>query len=130
MQTSKVIYKRWYENNKLEIRAKKSALMRKLRSENPNKYKSHAVKCANKLKESLFNIYGKKCSNCNFSDVRAITLDHKNNNGAKERKEIGERGCYRRALKPENFNDYQMLCMNCQFIKRREPGGDWHRPMG
>ena len=44
------------------------------------------------------------------------------NNGSQERKELGERGVYRRAKAMHRPDEYQILCMNCQFIKRHEDG--------
>ena len=55
-----------------------------------------------------------------FDDIRALTLDHVLNNGAEERKKLSPRGVYRRSLNPKNKKEYQILCMNCQFIKRVE----------
>lgn len=57
---------------------------------------------------------------CGYSDIRALTLDHVLNNGAEERKRIGERGVYNRCLRDDVTDEYQILCMNCQFIKRVE----------
>ena len=72
--------------------------------------------------------YGKgklACVKCGFEDVRALTIDHINNDGAEHRKKISGRnlpdgriGMWLRARDyPEG---YQTLCMNCQFIKEAE----------
>lgn len=61
------------------------------------------------------------CVRCGFSDIRALTLDHVNGNGADDRKLRGSGGrlyfYLRRFGYPEG---YQTLCMNCQFIKAHE----------
>lgn len=51
-------------------------------------------------------------------DMRALSLDHVNNNGSAERTELGIRGTYRRAKAEYRPDEYQILCMNCNFIKR------------
>lgn len=94
--------------------------MRKLRRENPEKYRAHSKKSIKALKDRVFIKYGLTCARCGFYDRRALTLDHVLNNGAEERKAIGERGVYRRSLLDEFTDEYQVLCMNCQFIKRVE----------
>lgn len=119
-------YKKWYEKNKEVIREYKRNNMRKYRKQNPDHYRAQSRKSKRKLVDQVFNKYGLKCVRCGFNDRRALTLDHVMNNGAEERKAIGERGVYRRSLKDQHTNEYQVLCMNCQFIKRREHGGDWY----
>lgn len=114
-------YQKWYDANKESIREYKRNMMRKLRAENPDHYRKQSRAAKKKLKDAVFDIYGRVCQ-CGFSDERALTLDHKLNNGAEERKSLGERGVYRRALLPEYHHEYQTLCMNCQFIKRVEAG--------
>lgn len=115
-------YKRWYEAHKDEARAKKRETMKRLRAENPEKYARHSRESKQRLKNRLFEVYGDKCVLCGFDDKRALTLDHVKNNGAEERKELSERGVYRRALEHQNKGDYRILCMNCQFISRHEAG--------
>jgi hypothetical protein len=64
------------------------------------------------------------CVKCGFTDIRALTIDHINNDGYAHRKTLGlsGRGFYY-WLKRENFPEgFQTLCMNCQFIKREETG--------
>jgi len=116
----RIRYKRWYEANKDEIRKRKRRLMRKLRAENPEKYAAQSRAAKKRLKDKVFAMYGAACSCCGFSDMRALTLDHVLNNGAEERKELGERGVYNRAIERHRSNEYRILCMNCQFIKRVE----------
>lgn len=59
------------------------------------------------------------CVICGFDDIRALSIDHINNDGAEHRKKIGCDIC--RWLVKSNFpKGYQTLCMNCQLIKRAE----------
>lgn len=60
-----------------------------------------------------------------ITDIRVLTIDHINGNGAKQRKKIGKALSsghpFYRWLRNNNYpNGYQVLCMNCQFIKRIE----------
>jgi hypothetical protein len=58
------------------------------------------------------------CVRCGFSDVRALQIDHVSGGGRKELAAIGRCGIYRRVIKESA--DYQLLCANCNWIKRSE----------
>jgi hypothetical protein len=59
-----------------------------------------------------------KCQRCGFADIRALTIDHVHGGGNKHRKELGGSGRLYYWLKKNNYPEgYQVLCMNCQFIK-------------
>jgi hypothetical protein len=94
--------------------------MLKRRQENPELHRKQSRESKARLKSALFDLYGHVCARCGFNDKRALTLDHKLNNGNKERKELGERGVYAKARNTHLPDEYQILCMNCQFIKRCE----------
>lgn len=115
-------YRHWYEKNKEAVRQYKRELMRRARQNKPELYAAHSRKAKSKFKEALFQMYGKVCILCSFTDKRALTIDHVRNNGAKERKLLGQGGWYRKALAQYRPDEYRVLCMNCQFITRIEAG--------
>ena len=59
------------------------------------------------------------CSKCGFDDIRALSIDHINGGGNIQREFIHE-NFYRWLIKNNYPEGYQVLCMNCQFIKRKE----------
>jgi len=119
MSTNRAEYDRkYYESHREVIRKQKAENMRRYRVENPEKHRKMSRDAKAKLKEQLFEMYGHTCAVCGFSDKRALTLDHINQNGNEERKALGERGVYRRALAEYRPDEYRTLCMNCQFIER------------
>lgn len=63
-------------------------------------------------------MYGGKCARCGFTDSRALQLDHINGGGTKEHKRSSSYSVHKRAL--EGANDLQLLCANCNWIKRYE----------
>lgn len=115
-------YRRWYEKNKDAARERKRINMRAARARDPERYRAHGVAYRERLKRRFFEMYGDTCAGCGFDNPKALTLDHVNHNGNKERREMGERGPYRRATEKHRPEEYQVLCMNCQFIKRVDPG--------
>lgn len=61
-----------------------------------------------------------KCKMCGYTDIRALSIDHILGKGTTHRKQTKGGGYYLYSwLKKNNYPDgYQVLCMNCQFIKR------------
>ncbi len=81
-----------------------------------------------RIKKRIISYYSKstmKCKKCGFSDLRALSIDHLNGGGNNHLKEI-KGGLYSWIIK-NNFPKkmFQVLCMNCQWIKRVE--NDEHR---
>ena len=74
-------------------------------------------------KLNLFEFLGKKCLHCGFTDHRALQIDHVFGGGSKSRKEkrIVSYKAYSKIIK-ENPQEYQLLCANCNWIKRHENG--------
>lgn len=68
------------------------------------------------------NILGGKCKRCGFSDKRALQIDHINGGGLKELRRIGGYKIYLRIINGDNSvrREYQILCANCNWIKRYE----------
>ena len=84
-------------------------------------YKEKAKEKQKRLKLEVLRHYSPdlKCR-CGFSDVRALSIDHIKGNGFKHRKEIGNVNFYQ-WIKKNNFpKGFQVLCFNCQWIKRVE----------
>lgn len=69
-----------------------------------------------------------KCAKCGFSDIRALALDHINNDGYKHRRKVGrgdKDGCpscmmYVWIIRNNFPPIFQVLCFNCNIIKERE----------
>jgi hypothetical protein len=76
-----------------------------------------------RMRASAVEILGGVCRRCGFADSRALQIDHVNGGGSKERKNRPFTGSFHRVviksvLKKEN--KYQLLCANCNWIKRHE----------
>lgn len=101
-----------YRNEHLECLKKKS----RVRTE---KYRQ-------KIKEIVIDHYscgGNRCSQCGFCDIRALDIDHINNNGNVERKEkklLGGSTTYLYLIRNKFPEGYQVLCKNCNWIKHVE----------
>jgi len=61
------------------------------------------------------------CLICGFNDLRALQLDHVNNDGAEHRREIGgHRRTWRWIVKNRYPAGFQVLCANCHCIKTQD----------
>lgn len=95
---------------------------KKYRSNNKDKIAESQRRSLVKTKISVLTLLGNKCIECGFSDVRALQIDHVNGGGTKEMKDF--KGNYNRYYKNvilsvnNNENKYQLLCANCNWIKR------------
>lgn len=75
----------------------------------------------NKSRVYAINILGGKCKRCGFDDIRALQIDHVNGGGNKEHKEGGSYKIYLKIISNKNAEgEYQLLCANCNWIKRYE----------
>jgi len=59
------------------------------------------------------------CTRCGLDDVRVLDFDHVNNDGAEQRREMGNNLVY--WMKKNNFpQGFQVLCRNCNWLKELE----------
>ena len=61
--------------------------------------------------------YGGKCACCGETQLEFLTIDHKNNDGNKHRKEIKNANIYAWAIRNNYPPVLQILCHNCHGAK-------------
>lgn len=88
----------------------------------PSQYPGHRREYVFGLKMKCFYALGGICKRCGFNDHRALQIDHVNGKGTIERKNtrIGGGSWYHHVLKNIGSGYYQLLCANCNWIKRHE----------
>lgn len=75
-----------------------------------------------RIKQSAINMYGGHCAcpGCDQSNVMFLSIDHKNGDGAEDRKtrekSLGG-GLYKKLIKRPIDPKLQVLCYNCNFAK-------------
>lgn len=108
--------KRYYIKNREKILVKGKIKLLKLKVTVLSHYSiSKFPQCSN-----LFGIHKKQ-----FTDIRALSIDHIHGGGGKHKKIAGSGSRLYYWLKRNNYpKGYQVLCMNCQFIKRVEEHED------
>lgn len=109
----------YYENHKAEILAKHREYVKNHKKET----KVRAIKWKAKVKLEVLIHYSAgtlSCIRCGYSDIRALSIDHVNGGGHQHRAEIKGYHIYHWLRKEGYPEGYQVLCMNCQFIKMSE----------
>lgn len=74
-------------------------------------------------RHELLNALGDKCTRCGFNDWRALQIDHVNGGGLADRRKLkGSRSYNEYVLRQAQSGSkkYQLLCANCNWIKRHE----------
>lgn len=70
------------------------------------------------LKTKVFALLGNKCVRCGFTDKRTLQIDHKYGGGVQHIRSACQVTRFIHIL--NNPNLYQILCANCNWIKRFE----------
>lgn len=89
-----------------------------------NHRKKLALNARKKYEENrlqMIKLLGGKCIKCGFSDKRALQIDHINGGGSKSHS-LEKGAYYFNILKKilEGSSNYQLLCANCNWIKKHE----------
>lgn len=107
-----------YRLNHKEYQKNYSKTHRKIHNSRNKKYRKE-------LKLKVFKKYGFKCSNPYnlnhgdfLNDIRCLQIDHVNGNGVIERKKILNPREYMLKVLADKEGNYQLLCANCNWIKR------------
>lgn len=132
----KAAQKKYYNKNKNKISKKRSEYQKKYRIDHREEVKEynkthwslHGKELNKKesekrkiIRNEIIQLFGGKCNLCGFTDIRALQIDHINGTGVKHRNSIGSR--YQKMILIEiknGSNKYQLLCANCNWIKRTE----------
>lgn len=69
------------------------------------------------LRQEVLRKYGNRCRACGFNYVPALQIDHVLGGGTQELRDIGRLFFYKTVL-ADMTNAYQLLCANCNVIKK------------
>ena len=90
---------------------------RQWQKDTPNRYQK--LDAQQRLRRRMLDALGGKCLRCGFDDWRALQIDHVNGDGRSDRDRVGNRNRYFKAV-VSSPDRYQLLCANCNWIKRYE----------
>ena len=109
-----------YRRNWGKRRARAKATYDALSSESKQSRVARGREYYRKAVRKVFALFGSKCFRCGFDDLRALQLDHVEGGGRAHRRKTGSH-LYARILSgKESKEQFQLLCANCNWIKRHE----------
>ena len=121
----------WYLKNKARVKANSKRSKQRIYN-NPTRYAEYKKYNALKARVERLQVKAKvmrhyspnlKCMRCGISNIHVLSIDHIQGNGKQHRQNIGNIGgfaFYRWLHRNKYPLGFQVLCMNCQFIKRVE----------
>ena len=110
-----LVGKKWYENNK----ERRKLIGRSNYSKNKESYRLAHMRYRHSLRLEAINVYGGALCKCGESRVSALTIHHKDNNGANHRRKLGlGSNTLIKWLKKNNFPPgFEVLCFNCNWLE-------------
>lgn len=102
-----------------------AAYMREWHKNNRAHTRQMKLEASRRRRKAVLALLGGRCMRCGFDDPRALQVDHVHDDGYEERH--AEKNHYRKMiakiLRGEELDRYQLLCANCNWIKRAEREG-------
>jgi len=129
MNRTKEYYKKYYaehkekrrqdsKNYRLRHPERNSISCRKWRNNHMKQRRNYECIYFGKIRKKVIEILGNKCVRCGINDIRVLQIDHIKPCGSKNRKNLHL--IYKEILQNLNQKEYQLLCSNCNWIKKFE----------
>ena len=101
---------------------KRKQWQKEYRGKNMERIRKNNDRYNHNVRHKVVDSLGGKCKRCGFEDIRALQIDHINGGGYQEIKKNSAKVRYRLVLESvqRKENKYQLLCANCNWIKRYE----------
>lgn len=113
--------RRWEKRNPDKVKLYKRINYERMSDERRARIRQYNLERGRTIRHELITFMGGKCCGCEFDDYRALQIDHVNGGGSKERATNMNRTSYHlRVRVVESPNTYQLLCANCNWIKKSE----------
>lgn len=98
-----------------ELQIRQAKWARDKRKSNPDKYNKIHRKYTRSRRIKVIKLLGSKCTCCGETIIEFLSVQHKNNDGAKHRRKIGSGATYNWILKnPIKAKEVlEIMCMNC-----------------
>lgn len=116
-------FKNYYNDNKKKLRAKKRVYEKEYYKKNASRRRANTKEYNKRIRKEAMQLLGGKCVKCGFDDWRALQFDHINGGGTKDTMSmVGMKNKVILDRIKAGSKDYQLLCANCNWIKRYEKG--------
>lgn len=114
--------RKWWKDSTPEQRKKQGEYANKWQKTHRQKVLKNQRNTIRRKRLKLISFLGGKCVKCGFSDWRALQIAHVNGGGTKELKKMGKDLYFKyyKMVLDDKVGKYQLLCANCNWIKRYE----------
>ena len=75
-----------------------------------------------KQRQRILDKLGNQCASCGISDFRVLQVDHINGGGRKDIESFSSHNMYIKSILLDQTDKFQLLCANCNWIKKYENG--------
>lgn len=118
-------YREWKRKNREHVNAYSREYRKKLLEADPEGYRKFMCEAQKryrrKLRKQVLEKLGNKCAWCEIDDVRVLQIDHIHGGGRQEWLKLKYLKLLRKIRDdPDAYKNYQILCANCNWIKRIE----------
>lgn len=111
--------RKWRQRNPEKVRAMKRASYQRNKVVIRARRAPRNLERARQLRTDVLAALGNACVRCGFADERALQVDHVHGGGTQERRVLKSTSMRYNAVLA-NPSRYQLLCANCNWIKRAE----------
>lgn len=112
--------RKYYREHKSEARKSKRKYVLSVREKYLSQQAQYNRNRRQMLKDRIYSILGDECARCGFNDRRALQFDHVNGGGNLDRKRYKSNDQFMRHIIELNGEGFQVLCANCNWIKKSE----------
>lgn len=121
-ETQKQRTKDYYQKNKDTVLEKGRIRGKRYREVNAQRISEKNARNWRELRERMFvALGGAMCVGCSVTDFRVLQADHINGGGRRHYASFSSNKAYVRYV-IDNPEEFQVLCANCNWIKRHEKG--------
>jgi hypothetical protein len=100
------------------VRDLANGIRRKRRHENPFPFREASLDSYRRARALVIEKLGGKCQHCGITDSRVLQIDHVHGGGGEDRRKNGNGYALMRRAMLDTEGEFQLLCANCNFIKR------------
>jgi hypothetical protein len=104
-----------------ELKKRKDKREKEWRRKHRKQINENIKRCNQRLRIEVLEAYGGKCACCGETEIKFLSIDHVEGNGAAHRRDVVKSGGgqqFWRWLKKNNYpSGFQVLCHNCNMAK-------------
>ena len=86
------------------------------------KNRKHKRAYSKRIRELILQRYGSRCTCCGETEVKFLTIDHVERDGAEHRRKVAKNLYYKSIALDVDVKRYRILCFNCNCGREKNGG--------